>query len=136
MQRNFHRNFVGRTSSWPVRANHSGSPSWTSGTTVIINRERIFSMKTRSSMAPAQMRAPTFSGKNIMGGLRTNSPGHTAHGILVIALLLSGFGVVPVPASGHSADHVSGHHQSGHIRHKTMSDLMGSGHIIDPPWMY
>jgi hypothetical protein len=93
-------------------------------------------MITRSSIKPAQMRAPTTSGKNVIGTLRTNPPGQTAHSILVIALLLSGFGVMPAAAAGYSADHVTSHHHSGHIRHKTMSDLMGTGHIIDSPWMY
>lgn len=93
-------------------------------------------MKTRSSMADAQKRERAVSGKGSVGAPRTDQPGQAAHGILIIALLLGGFGVVPVAASGYAGGHVNARYQSGHLRHKTMSDLAGSGHIIDSPWMY
>jgi hypothetical protein len=93
-------------------------------------------MQTRSSAAGGQTQRHAVSGKGSIDALRANSHGQAAHGILVAALLLGGFAVVPVAASGYTGSQVSAHHRSDHIRHKTMSDLRGSGHITENPWMY
>ncbi len=93
-------------------------------------------MTTHRWMTHVQMQERAVPSKGSIAALRIDPLSQTAHGILIIALLFGSVGFGAAATSDYGAGHVRTHHYSGQIRHKTRTDLMGTGHIIDSPWMY
>lgn len=92
-------------------------------------------MKTHQWILPVVTQARIDPAESPAGATRTLSPGRTARGILVLALVVGGLGAEAGAASGHSTgDHSSAHRSAGNIRLEASSHLTGSAHYN--PWMY
>jgi hypothetical protein len=86
-------------------------------------------MQTRTG--PAESPASTLE-STLAGTARTDPSGRAARGILILTLVLGGFGAGAAATSGQ----VSGHHTAGNVRHGASVHLTSSVHAISHPWMY
>lgn len=94
-------------------------------------------MKTHQWIRPVVTQPRIGPAERPTGATRTIPPGQAARGILILALVLSGFGAEAAATSGQGTGHqVSAHHTAGNIRPGASAYLTSSGHVIANPWMY
>jgi hypothetical protein len=81
-------------------------------------------MDTHTPMMHAARPASSVRGKHAKGGPRTGSPRENAIRMLLTALVLAALAASSAALAGHTDGHAAGH------------GLIGSGHILNTPWMY
>jgi hypothetical protein len=93
-------------------------------------------MKTNKSIPSAytQERAVPVEGK--AEAPRTDPLVRTAHGILIMALVLGCLGGAAATASEHAGGHANALQPGGSIRVGTSVEVKHHHHIVNRPWMY
>jgi hypothetical protein len=89
-------------------------------------------MKTHQWILPVVMQTGINPAGSPARAARTNPRGRTASGILILALVLGGFGAGAAAASGQ----VSAHHTAGNTRPGASAHLTSASHVISNPWVY
>lgn len=87
-------------------------------------------MKTHQWIPPVVMQTEIGPAESPAGTTRTNPRGRTASRILILALVLGGFGAGAAAASGQ----VSAHHTAGNARPGVSAHLTSAGHVFSNPW--
>jgi hypothetical protein len=81
-------------------------------------------MNNQTQMMRAGRPVPSVRGKHAKGGPRTESPRENAIRVLLTALVLAALTASSAALAGHADGHAAAH------------GLMGSGYILNAPWMY
>lgn len=93
-------------------------------------------MKTHRWIPHAIMQARAVPAEGLTAAVRTDSLGRSAHGFVILALVLGGLGADVAATSAHGSGAHASAHQPGNIRHGASSYLMSAGHTTERPWMY